>query len=103
MPLGPGLLATSCCRAALLRTCSKPGAAQADGQMAWAHRCAPASDVPVYGIAPIESCPRTAMSCSCTRPPPHPRHPPAGTYFPPADSYGRPGFKTVLRKIAQVT
>lgn len=26
----------------------------------------------------------------------------AGTYFPPSDSYGRPGFKTVLRRIAEV-
>ncbi|KAL4448270.1 hypothetical protein ABPG75_005489 [Micractinium tetrahymenae] len=25
-----------------------------------------------------------------------------GTYFPPADSFGRPGFKTVLRKLAEV-
>lgn len=25
----------------------------------------------------------------------------AGTYFPPEDSYGRPGFKTVLRSIAE--
>lgn len=25
----------------------------------------------------------------------------AGTYFPPSDSFGRPGFKTVLRRIAQ--
>ena len=27
--------------------------------------------------------------------------PPPGTYFPPSDSFGRPGFKTVLRRIAQ--
>jgi uncharacterized protein YyaL (SSP411 family) len=25
-----------------------------------------------------------------------------GTYFPPADSFGRPGFRTVLRRIADV-
>ena len=25
-----------------------------------------------------------------------------GTYFPPQDMYGRPGFKTVLRRIADV-
>jgi uncharacterized protein YyaL (SSP411 family) len=25
-----------------------------------------------------------------------------GTYFPPQDAYGRPGFKTVLKRIAEV-
>ena len=25
-----------------------------------------------------------------------------GTYFPPQDAYGRPGFKTVLTRIAEV-
>ena len=25
-----------------------------------------------------------------------------GTYFPPQDVYGRPGFKTVLKRIAEV-
>ena len=25
-----------------------------------------------------------------------------GTYFPPQDAYGRPGFKTVLKRIAGV-
>lgn len=25
-----------------------------------------------------------------------------GTYFPPNDSYGRPGFSTVLQRVAQV-
>ena len=25
-----------------------------------------------------------------------------GTYFPPQDMYGRPGFKTVLKRIAEV-
>ena len=25
-----------------------------------------------------------------------------GTYFPPQDMYGRPGFKTVLTRIAEV-
>ena len=25
-----------------------------------------------------------------------------GTYFPPQDAYGRPGFKTLLRRITQV-
>ena len=25
-----------------------------------------------------------------------------GTYFPPSDAFGRPGFKTVLRRIAEV-
>ena len=24
-----------------------------------------------------------------------------GTYFPPQDAYGRPGFKTVLKRIAE--
>lgn len=26
----------------------------------------------------------------------------AGTYFPPRDAYGRPGFPTVLKKVAEV-
>lgn len=25
-----------------------------------------------------------------------------GTYFPPQDAYGRPGFKTLLRRITEV-
>lgn len=59
-----------------------------------------------WGLHSQQHClePHCCMPLSLSKfcPPLCPPCPLAGTYFPPTDGFGRPGFKTVLRRIAQV-